>query len=272
MPAPKGSIEVLSAAPIHGVELRRGLNVTAPVPRHWHDEYQFCLIQGGGGIVNFRKCPRPTPPQSLFVIPPGEVHANECHSDQGCDDLTLFLAPFIVKEITDLGPLVTESPELVSSFIRLHERLIVGTPRLEAECLLLDFLRQMSSNHYDQEQPGDRCRPSGIARAIEYLREHFAEEVSLATLADVADLSKFHFNRSFSAATGSPPHLFQTQLRVVRAKTLLREGIAIGEVALQVGFADQSHLNRHFRRLTAVTPGQYSRHSKNDQDASAEVE
>jgi AraC-like DNA-binding protein len=64
-----------------------------------------------------------------------------------------------------------------------------------------------------------------------------------------------------------PPHQFQTLVRVSRAKALLREGWSIPQAASQVGFFDQSHFNRHFKRIIGVTPGQYRVSSKNVQDA-----
>ena len=56
-------------------------------------------------------------------------------------------------------------------------------------------------------------------------------------------------------------HGFVTQLRVVEARRLLAEGNPAAEVAHVVGFADQSHLVRHFRAALGVTPGQYARES-----------
>ena len=64
-----------------------------------------------------------------------------------------------------------------------------------------------------------------------------------------------------------PPHAFQTQVRVARAKALLLRGWPISQAAAHTGFADQSHLTRHFKRLVGVTPGQYRQGSKNVQDA-----
>jgi AraC-like DNA-binding protein len=61
----------------------------------------------------------------------------------------------------------------------------------------------------------------------------------------------------FKGATGAPPHAYQTQLRVTRAKQLLLAGQLLKEVAQEVGFFDQSHLLRHFRRHTGISPGQY---------------
>jgi AraC-like DNA-binding protein len=85
---------------------------------------------------------------------------------------------------------------------------------------------------------------------------------------DAFGLSPFHLNRLFCREIGMPPHAFQTQVRIARAKTLLRQGLPITGVAMQTGFADQSHLTRHFKRLLKLTPGQYREDSKNVQDNS----
>ncbi|MBA3415782.1 MAG: helix-turn-helix transcriptional regulator, partial [Chloroflexia bacterium] len=63
--------------------------------------------------------------------------------------------------------------------------------------------------------------------------------------------------RSFTAAVGMPPHRYQIQRRVELAKRLLVTGASISQASRATGFADQSHLGRHFRRLSGVSPGRY---------------
>jgi AraC-like DNA-binding protein len=79
--------------------------------------------------------------------------------------------------------------------------------------------------------------------------------VTLHELAAVAGMSAYHLSRLFRLETGLPPHEYQTQLRVLRAKTLLLRGESASEAAYSAGFASQSHLIRHFRRLVGTTPG-----------------
>ena len=69
--------------------------------------------------------------------------------------------------------------------------------------------------------------------------------------------------RVFHDEVGLPPHAYLTQVRVNRARRLLSQGWPITEVAFEVGFVDQSHLNKRFKRITGMTPGQYR---KNVQD------
>jgi AraC-like DNA-binding protein len=78
-------------------------------------------------------------------------------------------------------------------------------------------------------------------------------------LSAIAGLSPFHLVRSFTRRFGLPPHAYQIHVRVERARALLTTGMPPVQVASSVGFADQSHFTRHFRRINNVTPANYAR-------------
>ena len=96
-------------------------------------------------------------------------------------------------------------------------------------------------------------------RSIEILNDRLEEKISIAEFAAEFNLSPFHFSRVFKRATGFPPHEYQLQLRVARAQELLRKnpGKTIAEIACELGFSDESHFRRHFRRIVGTTPGQF---------------
>ncbi|NEQ26925.1 MAG: helix-turn-helix transcriptional regulator, partial [Microcoleus sp. SIO2G3] len=82
-----------------------------------------------------------------------------------------------------------------------------------------------------------------------------AQEISLNAIADYLGISRYYFCRQFKQSTGLSPHQYVIQQRVERAKQLLLQGkMSIANVAQVCGFTHQSHLNRHFKRLTGVTP------------------
>ena len=102
--------------------------------------------------------------------------------------------------------------------------------------------------------------PTAVLRAVALMRQRLAEPLSLDDLAASAGLSPFHFARQFKVATGHPPHEYHVRLRVDRAQELLRQhgrAWTMAAVAQEVGFSDQSHLARHFRRVVGVTPGEF---------------
>ena len=278
--AKRDVIEVWRPPDFGQLELRRGFSVADPVPRHWHEEYQLCLVESGAGELKYRGSSLPTPAASLFIVHPGEVHSNRCFDSVGCNYRTLFLDTELVRRATTeaqgkqselpfFPTAVVLDDDVIRQYLELHVALERSSSSLERESLLLNFLALMISRFSETRLAPPWATGSerqAVNRARDYLAEHYAENISLESLASVANLSAFHFSRVFSEQMGMPPHAFQTQLRVLRAKTLLRQGWSISEVAAETGFCDQSHLNRQFKRLVVVTPGQYQSSSKNVQD------
>jgi AraC-like DNA-binding protein len=96
-----------------------------------------------------------------------------------------------------------------------------------------------------------------IRRAKEFIQDHFADPISLDALAAHTGISKYHLVRAFSKEVGLPPHAYQNQVRVIRGHTLLGLGHSLAHVALETGFADQSHFGRHFKRVHGLSPAAY---------------
>jgi AraC-like DNA-binding protein len=278
----RGIINVWRPSDLHQLELHQGVAVHRYVPRHWHEEFQLCLIEAGTADLTYRGDNHLTPPASLFIIHPGEIHSNRSFHPSGCSYRTLLIEPDAVRatatEIAgrDYGvpffpATVLFDRDLLALFIKLHIALEIPSSALERESLLLAFLTRLINRYGEQRLPAAPLhrRRISVKRACEYLIEHHDENVFLGQLADIAGLSPFHFSRVFSEQVGMPPHAFQTQVRVARAKSLLLQGWSISQAAIQTGFADQSLLTRHFKRLVGVTPGLYQQSSKNVQDRSA---
>jgi AraC-like DNA-binding protein len=275
-----GRIEVWRPRDLARLELQRGFAVDRVVPRHWHEEYQLCLIQSGPGELNYRGSRFETPPASLFIVHPGEVHSNRTHVRYGCSYRTLFIPGDLMRQAAGeifggasslpfFRTAVIFDEAVIGLYLELHVALERPSTSLERQGLLLDLLARLISR-YGECRPAPRAVAAdrrAVGRAYDYLTEHFAENVSLDHLATIANLSAYHFSRLFAEQFGMPPHAFQTQLRVLRARALLLEGRAIPQVAAQTGFADQSHLTRHFKRVVGLPPGRYQASSKNVQDA-----
>lgn len=93
-----------------------------------------------------------------------------------------------------------------------------------------------------------------------YIEEHLAEQVSLATLAQLARLSPYHFCRAFKQSFGLPPHRYHTNRRIERAKTLLAmRASSVTDIGFTVGFSETSSFTTAFRRVTGLTPTSYRR-------------
>jgi AraC-like DNA-binding protein len=140
----------------------------------------------------------------------------------------------------------------------------VAEERLEFDSLLQTLLTGAPAGGEREREPG------AVSVAREYLHEHAIGQVRLDDLAAAAGLSPAHLVRAFGRAVGMPPHRYQTWLRIERAKRLLvTDDIAIGTVALAVGFHDHPHFSRTFRRWVGVAPSRYRQVAKNVQDRRA---
>jgi AraC-like DNA-binding protein len=263
------------------LELLRATYLNHSFARHTHDEFMIGVIEQGGCAFYYRGATHVAAAGSLVFINPGEVHDGSGAETASLTYRALYPEVALLQQtacelagkprgIPYFPSPVVEDESLSGLVRRLHLLLEEPASALERESCFLWTFAQIISRCAEQRPalfpPGKE--PLAVRRAREYLEAHQAGQVTLAEIANVADLSPFHLLRVFRAALGLPPHAYLTQMRVARAKTLLSLGMPISQVAFEAGFVDQSHLSRHFKRFVGVTPGQYLLDRKNVQDRS----
>jgi AraC family transcriptional regulator len=98
-------------------------------------------------------------------------------------------------------------------------------------------------------------------RVVEFIEEHLAEDISLIALAEIVDLSVYHFARAFKQSLGAPPHRYLMDRRMDRAKSLLRRPtLSVTQIGIQIGFRETSSFTKAFRKFTGLTPTEYRQH------------
>ncbi len=135
-----------------------------------------------------------------------------------------------------------------------------------ARTLVLHLLRLSSTASLVSPSSYRNLTPRQIAMLRDYMYDRLDQDISLSELATSVGLSVSHFTRLFKQSLGLAPHQYLIACRVERAKSLLlKSSLTLAEVAHAVGFTDQSHLNRHFKRLMGISPGMLCKQSKNVQ-------
>lgn len=138
----------------------------------------------------------------------------------------------------------------------LHRALLDDAPELP--CLEDAVLSLVEITHGQPVEPRPRFT-AAVARARALLDERFTETIPLDELAAHARLDKFRLCRAFREQIGLPPHAYVTHRRIARAQHLLAGGVPPAEVAVRVGFYDQSLMHRHFKHIVQITPGAFVR-------------
>jgi AraC-like DNA-binding protein len=264
---------------IAGLELLHARYITHAFSPHLHEGFAIGVIERGAEQFAYRHAQHVAPAGSLVVINPGEVHTGEAAHASGWVYRMMYPeADVLQRAAAELAGRQRDVPffpdpiihddELAQMFVRLHSAFAESSSALERESRLLWLLSHLITRYADDHAPPRSAAPehSGVQRARAYMEQHYADNVTLDSLAAAANLSPFHLLRVFRRAVGLPPHAYLTSVRVQQARRLLRTDLSIAAVAAQTGFVDQSHLTRHFKRIVGVPPGHYRQNSKNLQD------
>lgn len=243
------------------------------LPKHVHEEYQISLSLTDPCRHFYRGASHAAPVGFLSVLHPGEVHSSPdlLVSPEPSVFHILYVPPKAMRLMMEQRGRQTGEPffsvpvlqdaALARRFQRLWRCLTSPAPRLEQDSLLLLTLTQMVARHVVSVPASAPLRPGSrsLAASRDHLHAHFAEDITLEAMARIAGLSPAHFCRAFRREFGLPPHAYQTQVRIDRAKSLLARGHAPDDVAFEAGFYGPSHFGWHFKRLIGVSPGAYAR-------------
>ena len=159
-----------------------------------------------------------------------------------------------------------DDPFVRGTALALRAEIEAGYPggRTYGELLGNALAAHLVKNYSAEPAPATNLQ-NGLSRqqlrlAIEWIHDHLSEDIAIQKIADQVGLSPFHFARLFKTSTGYPPHQYRIQRRLERAKDLLVSSDAtIAQIAVQVGFCDQSHFASHFKRVYGVTPKAFLR-------------
>ncbi|MFQ4139070.1 helix-turn-helix transcriptional regulator [Nodosilinea sp. PGN35] len=213
------------------------------------------------------------PQHGLAIIPAGVAH--RCSWDSEAQFMVLALEPALLQQVgqdwvnPDRIQLLPQFMDTADSFIQslvlaLKAEVVSGGL---GSSLLVDSLKTALVIHLLRDYCVTQPRLSSIAGGLsktkrkqvkEYVDANLHQELKLVELAAIAQISPAYFARLFKQSEGISPHQYILQRRVEQAQALLRHSeLSLAEIAVRVGFCDQSHLTRCFKRLVGITPTQF---------------
>lgn len=231
-------------------------------PPHCHDTWTVLIVDDGAIRYDLDQRERGAAGGSITVLPPGVVHDGRPAPNVGAfRKRNLYLdADFLPAEL--IGAAVEHTtiadPALRRSIAGVHDSLCAHEDGLDAEGRLALIAGRIAAHLGTAPDPTTR-RDATIASCLrQLLDEHITDPITLQQAATVLDRSVPHLVRSFTHRFGISPHAYVIGRRVDAARRLLLAGARPAEVATAVGFYDQAHLTRHFKRHTSLTPAAYA--------------
>lgn len=248
-----------------GVELVSVAYQDRRFPEHSHNECVIGAVTAGAEalVVNGRE--HVVAAGAVLRLLPTEAHYNMVLGPETLR-YNVFYIPRLTMETLGSGEgsglffanRVTNDTEIFKTACSVHALLLdndVG--RLEQESALAKLVQANMPQPSPQIKTGVRHGAATMMRL--FIEERFMESFGLDDLSRLTNLSTFHLLRVFKATFGLTPLAFRNQRRVAEARLRLLDGEPIAQVAIDLGYADQSHLTRQFNRLVGTSPGRYAR-------------
>jgi AraC-like DNA-binding protein len=232
-------------------------------PAHTHDLWTVLLVDTGGVSYDLDRTAHRAPPGSLTLLPPHVPHDGRAALEAGFDKRVLYLderwLPLGLTGSAVVRPTIDDGA-LRRAIGTLHRTLDTPGDELEAESQLA-FVSERLVRHLDLAAGPRRVgREPELARQVRTLLDRdLTDAPTLESLAVDLGVHPTLLIRAFTREHGLPPHRYLTGRRIDRARRLLLDGMPAADVAASVGFHDQAHLTRHFRRTLGVTPAAYAR-------------
>ena len=256
------------------LELLHAKYLTHSFGRHAHEEFAIGIIYSGAQALTYRRSEQLLMPKgSIAAINPAEIHTGyAANIEDGWTYRMLYPASELLQQITSEitgfehdvpffpTPVIFDQ-RLAHQIYQMHCALEdPHTSAIEKETYLYNVLSKLIVRHADR-QPLMQSVPKDnrtVQLIRDYLESNYQRNVSLTELSNLTTLNKFHICRTFQQVMGLPPHAYLNLIRVQKAKRLLKLGIQISHVALDVGFYDQTHLTKRFKAFLGITPRQYA--------------
>lgn len=271
--------DAAAQAPGSGLRLLWGMPQPSERAEAVHEDIEIAIPFGDAAVeIDYR-----TPTGRLLhasvtghhvsIIPAGQPHT--VHWQRSAELIVLFIAPQRVNDAaSSLG--FEYRPEILERYAALDPFIRELALALAADCrrgqplqqLYLDAVSCVLASHlvrHYSQAPAASDVPTGgglpkhlLRRSVEFIHTNLTRNLALGDIAQAAGLSPYHFSRLFKQSTGLGPHGYVMSVRVQRAKELLSDSErTIADVALDAGFADQSHFTDVFRKRTGTTPKRF---------------
>lgn len=234
---------------------------------HRHDTYAIGYTMGGVQSFHYRGSAESSLAGQVFVLHPDETHDGHAGTPEGFHYRILYAEPGAIRDalggsrraLPFVRDTVSNNRRIVAAIapaLRDFDRPLEDLQRDQVIVNLADALaaadpsllpKRLSARHWQ-----------AVGRARDLLDARLATGVASAELEAATGLTRYALARHFRACLGTSPYRYLVMRRLDRARALIRQGTPLANAAIASGFADQSHMTRHFHQAYGLAPGRWA--------------
>ena len=227
-------------------------------------------------------------PLTCYTLRPGDLFVSPANipewrrQNDFNNHVSVYLEPALFTQMADAFALnhafdllrreqVIQDPLLLQLGLALQAEIKNSSARFSAvyvqelgHAFAAHLLRRYAGWEPQDAIPDGHLSSTSVRQVTDYIHDHLSEPLTLPVLAELAGMSPYYFARRFKQTTGLSPHQYILARRIEQAKQLLLRGVPLAQITDRLGFADQSHLSRSFKRITGLSPQAFrEEHRKN---------
>ena len=241
--------------------------------KHAHEEYSLGVTLQGRQDFFCQNAFHKSSSGNVLLFNPEDVHDGHSGGEQALKYKMLYVHPdefrplfrslgYQQNSVLRLNQPMVDNPILRHQILRLSSTLQQSNySKMEFESGLFQIAQSLvaMSGNLDLGTQNSKRIDKLLLRARDYILASLEHNISIDDIANVANMSKFHFIRQFRQQFGITPHQYVLSCRVNLARRIIESGKSLNQAAFEAGFADDSHLNRHFKRIYGLTPKRFQK-------------
>ena len=250
------------------IRLVKGTNVNHNFPFHIHESFSLGIVEKGQRVIQLKSGEDfVISAQECFILNPNQPHSCMTGEGENHDYWVISIAPVLVYDVCNKisgqgkGCVATfphvriTDPAIYRGFSAWIKKQTFNKPMNDDEFIKL--LRNLISSHVVFSTTPNPIQHSIVKEACDYIETNVNRVVRLNEIADMTHASPFYLNRVFREEIGVPPYTYLLQTRIKKSIELLLKTDSITEAAFTLGFSDQSHFTRLFKKDIGITPKQF---------------
>jgi AraC-like DNA-binding protein len=227
---------------------------------HRHDTYAIGVTLEGKQGFNYRGSLRYNEVGRCLIIHPDELHDGQAGTDVGMHYRVGYIDPAQIQSVLGGKSLpfiengISSDPRLYQAVLGLLSEMDHDINGLEYQDALFDLANAMEVASDDRQKSRLTFNYHAAEMARQYIADNLHQSISLDILEAISGRDRWNLSRDFRALFGTSPYRYLIMRRLQQARELMSNGMNLVEVASHCDFADQSHMNRHFKKTYGITP------------------